>query len=112
MSKTIDSSLKSFISSYVNSLASWAIIVFYHQNPGVRDRVSDLAMHLGRRENDIEKAVEHLTESGLLKKEEGDNGAIYIYEPDLRLREQVNAFVDALDVRELRLWVLSEVLGG
>jgi len=110
MSMTIDKNLKSFVRTYVNSLASWAIIVFYHQNPGVRDRVTDLAMHLGRRESDIEVAVKELTQKGLLTQEDDDDDAVFIYKPDSSLRTQVESFVSALDVRDLRLWMLSEVL--
>lgn len=111
MSITINNNLKSFVRAYVNSLASWAVIVFYHQNPGARDRVEDLATHLGRREDDIKRAVEHLAHRGLLKKEEDDIGAVFVYEPDIRLRGQVEEFVDALDIRDMRLSILSEVLG-
>ena len=110
MSKTIDQNLKSFVHSYVDSLVVWAVIVFYHQNPGVRDRITDLGRHLGRREEDIERAVEGLVSKGLLRKEEVDGEAIFVYEPDPDLRQQVSAFVNALDTRDLRLWVLSEVL--
>jgi len=111
MSITVNNNLKAFIDLYVNSLASWAIIVFYHQNPGVRDRISDLATHLGRREDDVEKAVEYLVEKGLLREESGDSDSIYIYDPDETMRKQVHMFVNALDTRDLRLWILSEVLG-
>lgn len=107
---TIDDNLKTFVRSYVNSLVAWAVIVFYHQNPGVRDRVSDLARHLGRREDDIERAVEHLAARGLLRKEDSDGEFVYAYEPNDELDEQVTKFVNALDERELRLWILSEVL--
>ncbi len=110
MSKTVDDNLKSFVRSYVNSLIVWAVIVFYHQNPGVRDRVPDLSRHLGRREDDIQRAVEYLTVKGFLRREEAGGDAVYTYEPNPDLREQVNAFVDALDIRDLRLWILSEVL--
>jgi len=111
MSKDIDKSFKTFVQAYVNSLVVWAVIVFYHQNPGVRDRVSDLARHLGRREEDINEAVEHLVDKGFLKIEDADGEEIYIYEPSAKLSKQVERFVNALDTREFRLWVLSEVLG-
>jgi len=111
MSNTIDKNLQEFVHSYVNSLVVWAVIVFYHQNPGVRDRCADLARHLGRREDDIEAAVGHLAGKGFLRKEGDGAEAIFIYEPDSGLRCKVNAFVDALETRDLRLWVLSEVLG-
>ncbi len=110
MNKTMDDNLKSFIRAYVSSLVVWAVIVFYHQNPGVRDRISDLSRHLGRCEDDIKGAVEHLVLKGLLKREETGSDTVYIYEPSPDLLKQVNAFVNALDIRDLRLWILSEVL--
>ncbi|MDP2211998.1 MAG: hypothetical protein Q8J63_09720 [Candidatus Aquicultor sp.] len=110
MNITIDKNLKLFVGKYVDSLASWAIIVFYHQNPGVRDRITDLATHLGRRESDIEIAVIELTKKGLLLKEDEGEEAVYTYDPESILHQQVEEFVNALDVRDVRLWVLSEVL--
>jgi hypothetical protein len=101
--------LKSFMQSYVSSLIAWAIIVFYHQNPGVRDRVRDLATHLGRKDLDVERAVINLAQNGFLKVEDGAE-PIYYYEPDEHLSEQVNVFINALNVRDMRLWMLSEIL--
>ena len=109
MNESNNSELKMFMRSYVNSLIAWAIIVFYQQNPGVRDRVSDLAIHLGRREKDIKRSVEHLVGKGFLKKDFGGE-VVYYYEPDERLREQVDIFINALDARDKRLWILSEIL--
>ncbi|HEY3374341.1 MAG TPA: hypothetical protein VGK02_04680 [Candidatus Aquicultor sp.] len=110
-STVIDDSLKAFVRSYVNSLVAWAVIVFYHQNPGVRDRIEDLARHLGRREEDVERAVEFLTASALLEKNSDGEETVFSYRPEPALKNQVNLFVNALDIRDLRLWILSEVLG-
>lgn len=110
MTESVDKNLRSFVRSYVNSLVAWAIIVFFYQNPGARNRVSDLARHLGRREDDVEKAVGHLIAKGLLKKDGVGDDAVYFYEPIPDLHKQVETFVNLLEKRELRLWVLGEVL--
>jgi hypothetical protein len=109
MEKINNTKIKSFMESYVNSLISWAIIVFYQQNPGVRDRVTDLARHLGRNEADVARAVEHLRATGFLRVDVGEE-TVYYYEPDDTLSEQVNVFVNAMDARDTRLWLLSEIL--
>jgi hypothetical protein len=110
MNITIDENLKLFVGKYVDSLASWAIIVFYHQNPGVRDRITDLATHLGRRETDIEIAVRELARKGLLFEEGVGEDAVYTYDPESLLHLRVEEFVNALEIRDLRVWVLSEVI--
>lgn len=107
---SIDTELKQFVAEYVDSLISWAIIVFYHQNPGARDRASDLARHLGRREEDVLRAAERLVDKGLLRKEDATE-PVYTYEADDEMRLRVAAFVGGLETRDVRLWVLETVLG-
>jgi DNA-binding MarR family transcriptional regulator len=108
--KTIDQDIEEFIDKYIDSLISWAIIVFYYQNPGARDRVSDLARHLGRREEDVQKAADFLAAKGFLKKIEGEE-PIYIFEPNTSLKKKVAKFVAALERRDTRLSILAKVLG-
>ncbi|MCL4499583.1 MAG: hypothetical protein M1335_05000 [Chloroflexi bacterium] len=106
----LDDDAKRFVDAYVDSLVSWAIIVFYHENPGARDRAEDLALHLGRRLDDVSKAAEKLAEKRLLARSVRDSDVVYVYHPDDRLAEEVSKFVQALDDRELRLTILSRVL--
>lgn len=106
----VDGEIKRFVDEYVDSLVSWAIIVFYHENPGARDRVEDLALHLGRRLEDVRWAAEALSEKGLLKKIGDGKEVVYVYEPEEELRTKVERFVQSLDNRQVRLAVLSGVL--
>ncbi|MCL5292064.1 MAG: hypothetical protein M1548_05985 [Actinobacteria bacterium] len=99
-----------FVDEYVDSLVSWAIIVFYHENPGARDRAEELALHLGRRIDDVAKAAERLSEKGLLSRLAQERDIIYLYQPDKELQSKVTRFVQSLDEREVRLAVLSRVL--
>jgi DNA-binding MarR family transcriptional regulator len=108
--KIIDQDVEEFIDEYIDNLISWAIIVFYYQNPGARDRVSDLARHLGRREEDVQRAADFLVAKGFLKKMEGEE-PVYIFEPSAELKRKVAKFVAALEQRDTRLSILSKVLG-
>ncbi|MHB0977157.1 MAG: hypothetical protein ACYC1U_08180 [Candidatus Aquicultorales bacterium] len=109
LSGLLDDRTKRFVDEYVDSLVSWAIIVFYHENPGARHRTEELALHLGRRPADVLKCADTLVEKGLLKQTDGAD-AVYFYDPDPDLAAWVDSFVQALDDRETRLEILARVL--
>lgn len=100
-----------FVAEYIDSLVSWALIVFYRENPGARDRAGELALRLGRHIADVERAAEKLADKGVLKRLKIDSDIIYAYEPEETIRDQIDEFVRSLDDREVRLSVLSSVLG-
>ena len=102
----LDLELKSFINQYVTSFLAWDLLVFFHKNPGVADVADQLAIKLGRLTDDIERAAGELAEKAVLKQEHG----IFMYEPDDKVRSRVGEFVSALDDRETRLLILTEVL--
>ncbi len=107
--RVVDFDIEKFIAEYIDSLVTWAVIVFYHENPGARDRAGELALRLGRRIADVERAAEKLAEKGVLKRVKLDSDIIYVYEPEEAVRDQIDKFVRSLDDREVRLSVLSRV---
>lgn len=103
------SELFKFVDKYVDTLLDWALLVFFHSNPGTTDRAADLAMRLGRKEIDVKKAVDRFVEKGLLKKIESDEEPIYVFEPPDKTREQIDHFMDAIASPDLRVSLLSRV---
>lgn len=102
----LDADLKNFINRYVTSFLAWDIIVFFCKNPGAAGAAGELAVRLGRRSEDIEQAAGGLVEKAVLF---SDN-AVFTYRPDDDTRALIDKFVRAIDSREKRLLILTEVL--
>ena len=102
----LDADLKNFINRYVTSFLAWDLIVFFHKHPGVGESAGDLAMRLGRLAEDIQPAAEELAEKAVLTYED----TIFRYGPAEETRALVEQFNQALENREKRLLILTEVL--
>lgn len=109
MSASGQAELFKFVDKYIDSLLDWAIIVFFHSNPGTTDRAADLATRLGHKEIDVKKAVERFVEKELLKKIESEDEPVYIFEPSDKLKEQIDNFIDAISSPDVRVTLLSRV---
>lgn len=107
---SLNDDIREFVDDFVDSLVGWAIIVFFYENPGTRDRVEDLARNLGRRNEDVAKAAEELCAKGILNKHVYDNETVYTFQPRDDVKEKVAQFVRSLDERSVRLKILSHVL--
>ncbi len=110
MVKTFRDELRKFIERFVDSFVSWDLIVFFQNNPGIVDTPTGLASRLGRKEEEVRKALDGLCQKGLLRKKEGGGKEVYIYSPPPHLKKVVDEFTKSLDDRSFRLRVLSYLL--
>ncbi|HAW59964.1 MAG TPA: hypothetical protein DCW86_00640 [Actinobacteria bacterium] len=110
----LDKDVQKFVGDYIDCFICWDLFVFFSQNPGARDTARSLAEHLGRSEEDVEKALKFLVNKGVVVKEItqiGDSQAeTYSYHPAPEVSDCVEKFVECLTKREKRLAVLTEVL--
>jgi len=102
----LDADLKNFINRYVTSFLAWDIIVFFHKHPGSVGAAGDLAVRLGRQSEEIEKAAWELVEKAVLISDD----TVFTYRPGDDTRALIDKFVQAIDSREKRLLILTEVL--
>lgn len=100
--------LNDFIEEYVDSFVKWDLVTFFSFNPDVSGGVEDLAGRLGRKADEIQEALEGLTEKKLLKLDTKDK--TYSFFPSDELRDKVKAFCDALEDRDKRLEILAKLL--
>ncbi len=103
---SLNGDIKNFINQHVTSFLVWDLLVFFHRNPTVVDDADGLAKELGRSVDDIELAAGELMRKAVLGREETS----YKYTACDEMKASVATFVEALNDREKRLWILSEVL--
>lgn len=101
--------LLKFVDKYIGDLLDWALLVFFHSNPGTTDRAVDIAVRLGRKETDVRKAVERFSAKNLLKKIESEEDPVYVFEPPDKLKNQIDRFMEAISTPDLRVNLLSRV---
>lgn len=109
MFEQMNSELEAFVNNYVDTFVAWDLLALYHKNPRLKDTVSQLAQRLGRKEEDVEDGVKQLTKKGILTAVQSAS-PLYTYDPPAELRQKIDKFVAALDVRETRLLILSLIL--
>ena len=102
----LDVDLRNFINQYVTSFLAWDLIVFFHKNPSADGAADELAGRLGRRPEDIEQAAQELVGKAVLTCDD----AVFTYAPSDGTRLLVDRFVQAINTREKRLLILTEVL--
>ena len=102
----LDADLKKFIDKYVTSFLAWDLLIFFHTHPWTANGADELALKLGRRAEDIDQAAAELAEKSVLVCE----GALFSYSPAEETQVLIERFVHALDDREKRLLILTEVL--
>lgn len=106
----LETDLENFIEEYVNSFIKWDLIAYFHNNVGVFDTAHALAIHLGRKENDITKALSELAEKKLIMKVKREGEDVYHYSPSIEISKMVSRFIEALEIREKRLLILTKML--
>lgn len=106
----LDIKLEKFIEKHVNSFIKWDLLVFFHENPGAADTATSLANRLGRRPEDVRKALDEFGEGGILTTQADDPNVIYQYQPSPKIQPLIEAFIKSLDSREKRLQILTKLL--
>ena len=106
MIENLDADLKNFIDEHITSFLAWDILVFFQKNESGSNGVGELSRKLGRRLEDVEIALSELVKSSVLEKKK----TFYECTKCDETRKMIDRFVWALDDREKRLLIFSEVL--
>jgi hypothetical protein len=100
-----------FADDHVDSFAAWDLLVFLHHRPETIEDASGYAMLLGRSEEDLGRALEHLCATGVVCAEPDDDTR-YTLSRDDGMRDSLSAFVDLCSIKECRLEIVRRVLAG
>lgn len=105
-----DEQLSRFIDRYVDSFASWDLILFMHYNPDTADTAEGFAGRLGRSADEVGRALEHFCCLGTVSSKGGAGEEVFYPKLDGETREDFAKFVHAQDDRELRLMLIRSIL--
>ena len=101
-----------FADDHVDSFAAWDLLVFLHHRPETAEDASGYAMLLGRSEEDLAKALEHLCTTGAVVCSGDAELSRYMLATDAEVRESLSSFVDLCGIKECRLEIVRRVLAG
>lgn len=73
----IDVELFTFIERYATTLARWDLLIFFGQNPRLREHAPEIAQHVGRNTQLVQKELDDLVYLGILNAEHGVDGVWY-----------------------------------
>ncbi len=108
-----ESAVEQFVDAHLATFACWDLATFLCHSPNTRAGVHEWGLLLARQEEDVARAIEHLTGSGLLVEEKAaDAPPVYRLCDDEAKRTQLRAFVEAARTRERRLDFVRRVIGN
>ncbi|MCK4777410.1 MAG: hypothetical protein KAS39_03465 [Actinomycetia bacterium] len=108
--KFISPEMEEFVCKYIDSFLHWDLLIFFHHNQGTIDTIEQIAMRLGRRVEDVEKALGDLVERKILNKKREGNSFLFYYSPEKNVKKQIEEFDSSVESRAFRLEVLSLIL--
>lgn len=105
-----DEDLSKFIGEFVDSFASWDLILYLHFNPEASETSDGFASKLGRSVDDVYAALSRFCELGCVSK--SGQAANTKYSPSLspEMKKAFAKFAHAQEDRELRLTLIRSIL--
>jgi hypothetical protein len=101
-----------FADRHVDSFAAWDLLVFLHHRPDTIEDATGYAMLLGRSEEDLTRALEHLRDTGAIACAEDGADPRYTLSGDPGIRSSLASFVRLCGIKECRLEIVRRVLSG
>lgn len=102
-----------FLRNKVNSFIKWDLVRFFHDNPHTQDTAERIAEYTGRDTRTIERELNGLVESKVLKIIEVTGGLkVYQLTDDDEMRALIRRFIDACHNREFRVKAIHHVIRG
>lgn len=110
---TPDTNWFDFLRNKVNSFIKWDLVRFFHDNPHTKDTAERIAEYTGRDLRTIERELNGLVESKVLRVRELPTGLkIYELTDDEQMRLLIRNFIDACHDREFRVKAIHHVIRG
>ncbi len=95
-SNEIDVELLAFMERYATNLARWDVLVYFGENPSVRDTARGIARTVGRRTPIVQKELEDLTYLGILRARANGHGMQYALGRAPKTRRTIVRFAQRL----------------
>ena len=110
LQKGDDNDLEDFITKIGNSFVKIELIKFFYYNPHFLGTVQDLSLAIGRDPAKVSKEIRDLIAAGMIQKSGPKDAPLWSYGPDRLLHEKVVLFIQAYEKRDIREWIVNEVI--
>ncbi|MBN1596330.1 hypothetical protein JW933_10430 [candidate division FCPU426 bacterium] len=107
---SIEKEVQQFISSTVDSLVKWELLVFLYNNPGITDNTEGIASRLGRRKEDLINPLQSLHKNRVLDRWGEEKDPVYAYHPTPTLAKAIEKFVEFNNTKHGKLVIWSQLL--
>lgn len=104
--KFLDKELIRIVDEVVGSFIGWELILLFNANPSLKITKNELSLRINREEKDLNQVINNFLQKGLILKESD----FYLYQPSDDLKEYIDTFIDALNDRNKRLAIISQLL--
>jgi predicted transcriptional regulator len=104
--KFLDEELIKIVDEVIGSFVGWELILLFNTNPSLRITEDELARQINREKEDLSQIINDFLAKGLIKEE----GNFYTYKPSDKIKANVNVFINALNDRNKRLAIISQLL--
>jgi hypothetical protein len=103
--------LNQFMDEVIDSFVTWDLLLVFSGHPEVVGSAATFAALLGRSQEDVAGALDHLSQKGLLRLYRStENEKLFELDPDSDLAGPLGEFADFNDHQENRLKILSRLL--
>jgi len=106
----IEPGVFSFIKKHVRSFTRWDLLKFLYHNPNTRDTATNLARYIGRQVERVEAEVVHMTQEGLLCRDEQALETVYTLTADPEILALLEQLVSASQDRTFRMKLVYHIL--
>ncbi len=104
--KNISPDVIELIQKYIDGFVDWDLFIYLHHNPEIKQSSSQIAISIGRNENDISARLKFLASKGLLGYE--DNMYYTTFNNDIKAK--VKAFAESVKDRTMRIMLVSIIV--
>jgi DNA-binding MarR family transcriptional regulator len=100
-----------FVEEYIDRFVAWDLFSYFHENPDIERKPTQIAVEIGRKTTAIEPSLDRLVEQGILSRDpDEDAQPTYRYTATAEIKKKMDDFLAATRDRTNRLAIVSRVL--
>jgi len=109
---TIETDILDFMREKVDSFIKWDLVRFFHDNPHMTDTAENIADYTGRDKRTIERELDGLVRSGVLKNRQVSGVTVYMLTNDELIQAKIGEFMAACHNRQFRVDAIQVLIKG
>jgi len=109
---TIETDILDFMREKVDSFIKWDLVRFFHDNPHMTDTAENIAGYTGRDKRTIERELDGLVRSSVLKNRQVSGVTVYMLTDDELIQTKIGEFMAACHDRQFRVEAIQVLIKG